>query len=254
MSWDSLLAFVRSEAPAFVDSMKGVTRQDIALVETHYRIDLPEAYRQFLLLMGEDGAGFSLFGPSQNQRFRDVIAHIPEASWPVQEYFKISFADDSAMVSPPDYFLDLTRADGNDAPVVMFEDDEEFSREDVQERGFTFLEQLHRRLFGHVANDRLPERALVAVPIESNALTMPLLIAMLEEMRFARALDPLVRVRCLRREGMWALVDVDPGGHEFAMSFWSDERSRLAAVIDQLSVRFPDAVAVDRGRSPKGPV
>ena len=77
MSWDSLIAFVEAEAPSFIAALKGASPEDIARVEEDYRVRLPDHYRRFLLLMGEDGAGFHLFGASQNQRSRK---HVHSAS------------------------------------------------------------------------------------------------------------------------------------------------------------------------------
>src|SRR5262249_46740754 len=147
----------------FVAALEGVTPDEIARVEREYQIRLPDSYRQFVLNMGANSAGFHLFGPTQNQRFPDVAAQVPDESYPTQEYFKIARADDERMINAPDHFLDLRRSDGMDAPIVAFEADEEFTLENVRDYGFTFLEQADRRLFGHLANLRSPERALLTI-------------------------------------------------------------------------------------------
>lgn len=256
VSWDSLMAFVQTEAPSFAASLEGVAQEDIVTVEDRYRVHLPESYRQFLLTLGMNSAGFYLFGPSHSHRFADVVAQMPEASYPVQEYFRVAYVTDSTMISPLDYFLDLKRSDGVDAPIVMFEgdEDEEFVAENVQEHGFTFLEQTYRRFFGHLANLDLPERALLTIlsaAPQRDTLSMTALVAVLNEMRFDPALPSLSRVSCLRRGGVWAVVDVHAAGRGLAISLWSKERSTLEAVTDQLSIRFPDARVTDRGRPPR---
>jgi len=253
VSWDSLLAFIRAEAPSFAASLEGVALEDIVHVENEYQVHLPESYRQFLLTVGANSAGFYLFGPSQNHRFADVVAQIPEESYPKQDYFKIAYAVDE-MINPSDHFLDLKRSDGVDAPIVMFEGDEEFSVESVQEYGFTFLEHAYRRFFGHLADLPLPEAALVTilnVAPQRNVLSMAALVAVLNEMRFDLALPTLSRVSCLRRDSVWAVVDVHAGGRGLAITLWSKERGTLGAVTDQLSVRFPDAIVTDLGRPPQ---
>jgi len=254
MSWDSLIAFVEAEAPSFIAALKGASPEDIARVEEDYRVRLPDHYRRFLLLMGEDGAGFHLFGASQNQRFADLVSQLPDDSYPMRQYFKIAYAVNQSMVSQFDHFLDLMRSDGADAPIVMFEPDDEFTPEAVQDRGFTFLEQAYRRLFAHLADERLPERTLFAIPnpsVERGRLSIDAVVAVLGQMHFTIAVEPVPRVSCLRREDMWAQVAVHLDGRGFAVSLWSSERPRLEAVADQLLIRFPDASARNRGRLQK---
>ena len=250
MSWDHLVELVRSEAPSLLASVTGVPPLEIAGVEEQYHVRLPEAYRQYLLVMGEDSAGFHLFGPSWNHRFRDVVARIPEDTCPVEKYFKIAYADDAAMISPPDYFLDLTRSDGLDAPILAFEGGEDFNPDDIQQEGFTFLECAYRRLFGHIANSRLPERALMTIPVHRHAITITALRSVLEATGFAAALEPLARVVCLRRDAVWAMVDLDAEERDFAISLWSRDRASLEALLDQLSVRFGGAETAYRSRHP----
>lgn len=256
MSWDRLVEFVQAEAPSFVASLEGVVADDIVRVEDEYRVQLPATYRQYLLRMGVNSAEFYLFGPSHNHRFADIVERLPEATYPTHEYFKIAYAQDETMISPLDYFLDLKRNDGVDAPIVMFEggEDEEFVLENVQEHGFTFLEQAYRRLFGHVANLARLERKLLTILSSAPAretLSMAHLVEVLKEMRFDLALPALARVTCLRRGSVWAVVDVHASGRGLAISLWSTERGTLEALTDQLSLRFPDARVTDRGRPPR---
>jgi hypothetical protein len=248
MSWDELTQFVRREAPSFLTSVRGVAAKDIATVERQYRVRLPDVYRHFLLLMGADSGDFHLFGPTSGHRFADVVARIPEDAAPVQQFFKIAYADDESMVSPPDHYLDLRRTDGVDAPVVRAEGGEDFNAADVEPSGFTFLEYVYRRLFGHLANARLPERALVTIPVHQHPMTLTELVSLFEQMKFAAALQPLPRVAGLRREGAWALVDLDASDQDFAVSLWGRDRATIEAVADQLVTRFPGAVVANRPR------
>jgi SMI1 / KNR4 family (SUKH-1) len=239
VSWDRLIGFAELEAPSFVASLVGVPLDEIAAIEHQYDVRLPANYKQFLLLMGAESGGFHLFGPNQNQRFRDVVAQLPDESSPVQEYFKIAFAGDDSRVNPPDHFLDLTRSDGIDAPIVMFESGGEFNREEVQEKGFTFLEQTYRRLFAFLAEQRLLQPAMVAVPTDEHSFTT--IVSDLANMNFEVVLPSLPRVSCLRRPGLWAVASVHVAGRGVALNFWSDDARALSVVVDQLLVRFPAA-------------
>lgn len=251
MSWDSLMAFVAAEAPSFLRSISGVSADAIANAETVYRLRLPENYRRFLLLMGEDSNGFYLFGPGQVQTFADLVKRLPDESYP-DRFFRIaSAADDTAVGVRIDHFLDLGRSDGVDAPIVMWGSDDEFDPNNVMEKGFTFLEQMYRRLFAHIADQRVPDRLLVAIPHrgdEQAASSLSSVITVLERMRFNMVISPLLRVACLRREGIWALVAVHLGGRGFALSLWSADQPTLEAVGDQLAIQFPNATVQSRGR------
>ena len=252
MSWDRLVAFVQMEAPSFMASVKGVSPDEIARVESDYRLRLPDNYRRFLLLMGDDSAGFYLFGRGQDQRFANLITHGSDASYP-ERYFKIARAIDDSLVTRLDHFLDLARTDGVDAPIVMFETDgdEDFDPDNVIEKGFTFLEHAYRRLFAHVADERAPERVMVAIPSGpggNEPSSLGDVVRVLEQMRFTLALGPLERVAGLRRGDIWALVATHLDGRGFAVSLWSDERSGLEGPSDQLLIHYPNATAHSRGR------
>lgn len=253
MSWDDLSAFMRAEAPAFVDTLRGVSSKDLVRVEGEQGVQLPKAYRQFVLQMGEDSAGFHLFGPGYNQRFRDVVARLPEQSCPVHEYFMIAYADDASMISPPDHFLDLTRGDAADAPIVMFEGGAGFRRENVRDKGFTFLEQATRRVFAFLAAAHAPERAMLVMRFarDRGKPSTSATVAQLEKMNFHLALLSLPRVSCLRRDRLWILVDVHGGGLGVAINIWSDEPRTLKVVVDQLRLQLPEAT-VSRPRGSFG--
>jgi hypothetical protein len=249
VSWDGLIAFVQREDPALISSMKGIAPAEIASLEADYQLDLPEHYRRFLLLMGDDSGGFHLFGPGQNHRFADLRAVPLDESFPAH-FLRIAVAVDDSVVTRLDHFLDLSRSDGTDAPIVMFPSDEEFDAEAVLEKGFTLVEQAQRRLFAHLADHRAPERTLVTIEHDADQGPSSLddIVAVLGRMRFGLAVESLPRVACLLRSDVWALAAAHLGGRGFAVSLWSVERSALEAASDQLVMHFPRATVQNRGR------
>jgi hypothetical protein len=253
MNWESLTAFIVAEDPAFASRLRGVPPEDLDRVEQELGVRLPMDYRQFAAIMGRETAGFYLFGPGENQNFADLVADLPTDSYPADRYFKIAFPSDDSDISPPDYFLDLSRSDDVDGPVVMFEDIGEFTAEEVAETGFTFAEQLTRRIFTFLVLERLPERATMTLgrlSREQAAADRSDAIVLLGRMGFAPVLDDLPRVSCLRRDRLAALVDERVDGFGLAVRLGSPDKHALEVVLDQLLERFPDAI-VNR---PGGPL
>jgi hypothetical protein len=254
MNWDALAAFISAEDPAFASLLRGVPHEELARVEEEFGLRLPLNYRQFVTTMGKDSAGLYLFGPSQNQTFDDLLIYLPDDSYPAERYFRIAFPVDDSDISPPDYFLDLSRSDGVDAPVVMFEDTGSFKTEDVEETGFTFGEQVTRRVFTVLVLDRLPERATLVLARPSPELmkaTKGAVLTLLGTMGFVPVLPELERVSCLRRGRLGALVDERVNGLAVAISIGSDDAMSLEVVLDQLLERFPDGL-VNRPGGPLG--
>jgi hypothetical protein len=140
-----------------------------------------------------------------------------------------------------------------DAPIVLFEGGEDFNRADIREKGFTFLEQAYRRLFAHLADERLQERALVAISNptpDQRTVSIGVVAKVFEQMRFADALPPLPRVDCLRRDDVWSVIDEHLGGQGVAVSLWSSDRRSLDVIVDQLLILYPHATIHDRPRRP----
>lgn len=253
MDWEALTNFIRVEAPDFMVSLQGVPLDDLERTEKAAAIRLPDNYRQFVAMMGRFSAGFSLFSSSESHNFDDLTAALPAESYPGKRYFKIAFPIDDSDISPPDYFLDLSRSDGVDAPIVMFEDIGGFKERDVREVGFTFGEYITRRIFTFLVLDRAPRRAMLVTARrsreESNA-SKRAIVALLEKMGFTTVLPDLPRVSCYRRGSLAALVDEVGNGLGVVISFGGDDERALEVVLDQLLERFPDAI-VNR---PGGPL
>jgi hypothetical protein len=247
MPWEALAGFIRTLDPAFAGSVKGVPADEIQRVELEYRLRLPGMYRDFLETMGKDSGDFTLFGFGQDESFDDLIAEMPDASYPLDRYFRISRAGDNARFGESDYFLDLGRADEDDAPIVRFEETPDFISGHVSEWRFTFAEWVTRQVFSFFVLDRAAARAIVVVTrddVAEGQFSKEAVVTLLGRANFEPVLPPLPRVSCLRRGESGALVDLLASGLAIEVIL-AGERRDLEIVVDQLLVRYPSATVTN---------
>jgi hypothetical protein len=248
MDWNRLMEFVQGADSSVAAALVGVPPSAVQRAEATAGVRLPESYRGFLTRMGRDSGGLHLFGPGYSQSFDDLAAELPAETYPGTSYFKIAVSIDESDISAPDYFLDLARSDGEDAPVVMFEDVGEFSHDVINDTGFTFGEQVTRRLFTMLVLDRAPEQATMVVghlSREQRTSSHAAALALLQAMELVTVLPELPRVSCLHRDRLGAMVQAQAGGLSLVITVCHDERMSLEVALDQLRERFP-AAAVRR--------
>jgi hypothetical protein len=244
MNWTQALEFINSADPSFAAKMQGVPLKDIEAAEAGCHIRLPESYRQFLLTMGVESGDFRAPVATQTHNFYDVMELLPDEDYPLDRYFRVSFASDETQISPPDYFLDLARSDGADAPLVTFEGGGNFNPRDVVETGFTFGEQVTDRIFRFFEFNKRPETDRIFIPIvvaNEAPRQMRTAVDLLTRMHFEMALPPLPHVECLHRRGASAIVAIREPNELVKINLAATERSELRALVDQVLVNLPDA-------------
>jgi hypothetical protein len=248
MTWEPLANFIRDEDPALAASLRGVPRERVELIEQEYQLRLPETYRRFLFAMGEDSDGLDLFAPHRVQRFEDLVAQLPSRIYPRQRYFKIAAAiDATSEISPDDYFLDLSRSDGVDAPIVAFQDTDDaeidvFDPARVRDTPFTFSEQATNSFFTVLVLQRTATAATVAVgPLEDLGSTAAV-VDVFRLMGFTPVLPSQGRVITLRRGTLGALLNAwESDFRGVSIALGGQDTVEFEVVLDQLLARFPDA-------------
>lgn len=244
MNWERALAFINAADPAFSGLIKGVPPADIAAAEAGCGIRLPRAYREFVLLMGADSGRFSATTATQTHQFYEVMALLPDEDYPLDRYFRISFASDDSLISPPDYFLDLSRSDGEDAPLVTFEGGGSFNPDDVRETGFTFGEQVTERIFRffEFGERSTRERIFIHQVRAADApARMTAAIELLTLMRLDFALAALPRVACLSRPDASVIVAIREPNELVKVNISSDTAAVGRALADQVVAGLPGA-------------
>jgi hypothetical protein len=234
--------------PTFAASLEGVSREDVAELELGLSIVLPRGYVDFLTSMGRSSDGFHPFTPLQNHEFDELLDDLPPRNYDADRLFKVSLASDPEEVSPLDYFLDLTRSDGDDAPLVMAPHDGPIQSDSILEIGLTFGEHIMARLFTFLELHRRPENASVVVgglERRQAQLRRNESLQLLQRIALTPALPPLPRVVCLTSATVSALVNIDEYTRTLEIELGADDRSALVAVVDGVSSRLSGATLLE---------
>jgi hypothetical protein len=242
MSWEVILDFIQSKDSAFLASVQGVPAEVIRGVEEAYRIDLPRGYVRFLSIMGESSGSFAPFAAEQTHSFAELLEHLPE-SLPEGRYFKVSFSDDDQVITPVNYFLDLARSDGEDAPLVMFEQGAGFDPDSAIDDGFTFGEYIAMRVFSFFEFERRAHHSAVLVfrvPPQRGPAQVAAGVQLLASLGFRLVLPPLPRVSCLERGGLAALVSHPATTPVFVINIGGDDAPALKAMVEQVRNGTPN--------------
>lgn len=117
MTFGNIFAFMCARDDAFAKAVTPVPHDVIVAVQREHRVELPATYVELLTLLGEKAPGYHPFGPTQDHAFSRLVELLPPRFYPGHDYFKISRCT-SYDIEPEEYYLDLTRAAGDDTPLV----------------------------------------------------------------------------------------------------------------------------------------
>lgn len=122
-----IVDFIDARLPGFRSAVRGASPEAIAALQARTSAPLPGLYRDFLTVMGESSSVFPAF-PGYIWNVAALLDCWPgddSVAYDRNRYFKIALNASQEAVSHEDYFLDLARSDGDDAPIVCFEDPSE---------------------------------------------------------------------------------------------------------------------------------
>lgn len=244
MNWADLAAFMAAREPEYHRAVRGVAPADIAACEEGCSIALPRVYVGFLGAMGADCGELRPFGPTQDCDFYELVEDLPARYYPGDRYFKVSREVDTSRTTRLDTFLDLAGSDGDDAPMVQFEDGGEFVPEAVTAFRFTLGEQLARNLFRSFELDRRAHRIVVRSASgspERAGRHLHEVLELMAKMGFELVLPVLPRVACLGRAGASALVEVHAASGAVGIHMGAEDVRALGAAGEQVLARFPGA-------------
>lgn len=242
MAWTEMLTFIQEKDPAFLQTVRGVSRTEIERVEAMYAFTLPKIYVDFIETMGASFGTFEPFGATQICEFPALVQELSFESYPKDHYFKVSINDAAWADGPRDKFLDLWRSDGHDAPLVWFEDVIPFIPETVEALGYTLGEWLTMRVFDAFDLDRRPHIHTVTIVFETarkQKQNRAAVLDLLDKMGFRPALPPLAKVTCLQRSSCsirFKRADVVDG---LTVKIGAQSQRDLDIITEQLRDHYP---------------
>lgn len=242
MEWADLLAFIQEKDPAYLRTIRGVPRAEIAQCEASCAITLPKIYVDFVATMGDDAGAFDPFGAMEIWHFRDLVEELPAESYPQDELFKVSIDDDPGAISPQDKFVDLRRSDGMDAPLVLYEDGGSFSWKSVVRSGYSLGEWLTTRIFDVFELDRRPHIRSLCIIFETareQRQNRPVVLDMLTKMGFRPALPSLSGISCVQRPSCSARFRAVDEIDGLTIKLGAESRRDLDVITEQFRDRFP---------------
>lgn len=251
MAWADIAAFLASREPGLPRAVRPVPRDVVAVVERECGVTLPAMYVELLTTLGADAAGYHPFGPTQDHDFYRLVQQLPARYYPGRDYFKVSRCI-HADIEPEDHYLDLTRAAGDDTPLVTIARASSFSRDHVRDLESTLAEALTRNAYTTFEVERRPHRAWVFVSADTRAdahARRDLVAARLRRLGLAPPMPPLARVVCLGDGARAAQIVVDE--EVVVVDIAGADAVDVQRVVELLLDAVPDAQ--QRHLGPLGP-
>lgn len=243
MQWSELYAFMLSRVPTLAEQVVGVPCDQIAELEQGLGIRLPRFYVGFLATMGVDSGSFVPFTSSHEHDFYDLVEALPPDYYPPHDFFKVAYECNEGRTPMYDYFLDLRRSDGEDAPLVLFEDGiAGFTAEMVGDLGTSLAEELASGAWEMFEGRARPhDRILMVHANREQAIegARGRVLALLEHHGVVRSLPALPRLDCLMgplvgrvevRDSMMMVVTIA-----------GDDAKQIGYVIEQMLDHVPGA-------------
>jgi hypothetical protein len=245
IDWSRVIQFITQRDAALASSLVGVAAGQIESVQAQLGIVFPSAYVDFLRTMGEQSGSVLPFGDTQVHTFSKLVAQFPPEDYPPKRFFKVAFEASPNPIGVFDTYLDLTRADRLDAPLVRFEIALEGESPEILDEPLSFAETLCYRVFWELDMMRRDFDATLLVedvaPVDA-LTTKDAAMSALGERGFTVALPDLVRVACLNREALSVLISISDESELIEFHLSSDTREAIDSGIRDLLAVCPAAV------------
>lgn len=244
VNWAQVVGFIEQHDATLASSLVGVSQHEIDAVQAQYRITLPSAYVDFLRTMGENSGTLHPFGQTYSHSFSELLEELPPDGYPTDRFFKVALASEEFAVDLIDIYLDLSRSDGHDAPLVLFETSLKPAPTHINNYYLSFAERVIYRVFWQLELSRRRYREDVLVSgrdsSDSDAVKR-MALAVLTRSGFAAALPDLPRVGCLTRESASVAASISGTGRLVKFQVGGDSRDALEEPVRELLAAFPGA-------------
>jgi hypothetical protein len=125
-NFQQVLDYIISQQPDFIQTVKGVARQELEAWQNSYSVKLPSIYLDFMTVMGHNSGKYRPLG-WYDHIFEELASQVAwlysddcpyRKDYPQHQYFQIGYVADESAISPEELFLDLEGSDGNDAQLI----------------------------------------------------------------------------------------------------------------------------------------
>ncbi len=204
MNWPPVIDFIRARAPAYLSAIEGVPDEALTGLVGQRGARWPGSYATFVRLMGANSGNYAPFGVTQEHRLAAIAERLSEADEPPDaRFFPVALETDDSLEVLHDHVLDLQRCDGNDAALVLLEQDVSLEGQKPVELFESLGERIIASAFNHFECRLRTERDVVAVGGANQAgqgrRALHEAVALLEGLGFTPALPPMPRLVCLVR-------------------------------------------------------
>lgn len=143
VDWQKLLAFLGDRKPGLPEKIRGVSQDELEALRRRSPVPLPENYVGFLRHFGGADGGFRVF-PRHHYLAAELLREGPQepAGWDPDRHLLIGLMESKECEDPHDLFLELSRGDATDAPLVGMDLDPE----EPSTQGFPLAHSLADRL------------------------------------------------------------------------------------------------------------
>lgn len=237
IDWAHVMEFIAQQDAALAASCAGVARREINAIERQCGITLPSNYVDFLQMMGESSGSLRPFGETRIHTFSSLIERLPSAEYQTDRFFQVAFESDQMAMAFDDFYLDLTRSNGHDSPLVTFELENDSNFRDDP---LSFTERVVEEVFWTLSVERQEFGAKVLMFDQEPAQrTKQTATHFLEERGFAARLSDLPQVACLTCDTASILITIKRNLVTF--EFGGGSRQSIESPLRQLLAAFPDA-------------
>jgi hypothetical protein len=244
LAWSQVIDFIVQHDATLAASFVGVRQSDLEAVQTQYGIRLPSAYADFLRMMGENSGELHPFGETYVHAFSELLEQLPPDGYPAERFFKVAFVAEDLAVDLIDIYLDLSRSDGDDAPLVAFETPLAPNATNFSEDHLSFAERLVYRIFRRLDVDRRRYGAALVVfgaGAWDGRATKQAALNVLMRSGLSAALPDLRRVGCVTRESISVLISDSAPQKLVKFEIGGSSREAIDESVRHLLGAFPEA-------------
>lgn len=153
LKWRDIASFLSDRVPDFSTHKVGVERGLVEEAAADLGVELPQLYIDMMVDIGVASGSYAPFGRAVDARFGGLRALHPPRTYPQERYFKVARHIASQVPSelrgldPEEPFLDLTRSDGCDAPLITIDQAGPFKSHHVRDLHETLSASVARKAF-----------------------------------------------------------------------------------------------------------